>query len=91
MKRITDTQRWQRDLGIINDFMLFSQAELIQKYDCGSDTVQRVLNNHFNLRKVGHKAEPNRKRYWQSEEEMIIPEYTFNDLSESEKLIFNEL
>jgi hypothetical protein len=91
MKRITDTQRWQRNLGIINDFMFLTQTELMQKYDCGSEVVQRVLNKHFNLRNVGHKAEPNINSYWQSEEEMIIPEYTFNDLSESEKLIFNEL
>jgi hypothetical protein len=41
--------------------------------------------------KIQDKIETIEKRYWKDEQEMIIPEYTFNDLSESEKLIFNEL
>lgn len=41
--------------------------------------------------KMQDKRETIEKRYWKDESEMIIPNYTFNDLSESEKLIFNEL
>lgn len=89
-KNLTDNQRWKRNLGIINDFMFLSQTELMEKYDCGSETVQRVLRAYLNRNK-GHKPEPNKKQYYANEEEMIIQDYRIEDLTGEEKLILNNL
>ena len=91
MKRITETQRWRRNLGIIADHGILSKDELMVKYDCNSMVIYRVLKAHFKRRNVGAKAEENTKRYYTTEDEMIIQDYRIEDLTGDEKLILEKL
>jgi hypothetical protein len=49
------------------------------------------LMNEWQRKEINNIIPYIERRYWQTEEEMIIPNYTYEGLSDVEKLIYNEL